>query len=382
MWEVAGRPRYHEGVRARLEARERLLSPLAAKSYFSRGRLRPEEPSPTRTEFQRDRDRIIHSKAFRRLKHKTQVFFAPQGDHYVTRLTHTLELAQIARSIARALNLNEDLTEAIALAHDLGHPPFGHAGEEALNEVVPGGFRHYEQSLRVVDVLEKNGQGLNLTWETRVSILKHSKARESLAAPGAGVAPTLEGQIVKLADAIAYLNHDIGDAVRAGFLREEDLPALCRRVLGTRHAERINTMVCDIIDASWEAVRAAEDSREQTRADYEALQADLAARAERGEALIRMSPAVQEATDCLREFMFQTVYLDSQAKAEEAKAKRLVQMLYTYYCQHPEALPPEYRAYLRRDPVERVVCDYIAGMTDRYALAVFQEIYCPKVWAV
>src|SRR3972149_5448766 len=240
-----------ESVRRRLEERERLLSPFAAKSVESRGRERDEEPSPARTEFQRDRDRIIHCKAFRRLKHKTQVFVAPTGDHFVTRLTHTLETAQIARTITRALNLNEDLTEAIALGHDLGHTPFGHAGEEALAELLPEGFRHNEQSLRVVEKLEQGGVGLDLTWEGREGILKHSKAREDLLAEGWGTASTLEGQIVKLADSVAYLNHDIADAIRAGLLREEDLPRRTREGLGTSHAERINTLVLDIADTSW-----------------------------------------------------------------------------------------------------------------------------------
>src|SRR5262245_2724705 len=219
-------------VRRRIEERELALSPVAAKSAYSRGRDRPEEPSPLRSEFQRDRDRIIHSKAFRRLKHKTQVFIAPLGDHYVTRLTHTIEVMQIARTIARALNLNEDLTEAIALAHDVGHPPFGHTGEEMLDELLPGGFRHNYQSLRVLEVLEKGGQGLNLTWETRESIPKHSKPRDGVAGHGWGVASTLEGQICKVADAVAYLNHDIGDAIRAKLLTEEMLPEVSREVLG------------------------------------------------------------------------------------------------------------------------------------------------------
>ncbi|HLB28857.1 MAG TPA: deoxyguanosinetriphosphate triphosphohydrolase, partial [Dehalococcoidia bacterium] len=240
-------------VRRRLEERERYLSPFAARSYESRGRERPEEPSPVRTAFQRDRDRIIHSKAFRRLKHKTQVFIAPLGDHFVTRLTHTLEVAQIARTIARALNLNEDLTEAVALGHDIGHPPFGHAGEEALAELLPGGFRHAQQSLRVVERLEKGGQGLNLTWEVRDGILYSSKAREDILAEGEGLPATLEGEAVRLADAVAYVNHDVADAVRAGILAEEELPQDVQDVLGTGHSQRINAMVCDIIEASWEA---------------------------------------------------------------------------------------------------------------------------------
>src|SRR5438093_10097793 len=270
-------------VRKRIEERELLLSPRAAKSAYARGRDKPEEPPPLRSEFQRDRDRIIHSKAFRRLKHKTQVFISPLGDHYVTRLTHTMEVAQVARTIARALNLNEDLTEAIALAHDLGHPPFGHAGEEALDQMLPGGFRHNYQSLRVLEVLEKNGQGLNLTWETRESIAKHSKARGSIASADWGTPTLLEGQILKVADAVAYLNHDIGDAIRAGILVEEDLPPTSRAVLGTRHAERIDTMVNDVVASSWESAHADDNSLGQTQAGYERTLDELEERAARGE---------------------------------------------------------------------------------------------------
>src|SRR3990170_7114117 len=236
-------------VRQRLEERELLLSPFAAKSYESRGRAVPEEPSPVRTEFQRDRDRIIHCKAFRRLKHKTQVFIAPVGDHFVTRLTHTLEVAQIARTIARGLNLNEDLAEATALAHDIGHPPFGHTGEQALAELVTEGFRHAEQSLRVVEKLER----LNLTWEVRDGILNSSKVREDILAEGYGTPATLEGQIVKLSDAVAYINHDIGDAIRAGLIGEDELPREVTETLGRSHSQRINTLVTDIVERSWAA---------------------------------------------------------------------------------------------------------------------------------
>src|SRR5581483_9404085 len=246
-----------DSVRHRLEERERQLSPYAARSFETRGRERPEEsPLLLRTEFQRDRDRIIHSKAFRRLKHKTQVFIAPVGDHYVTRLTHTLEVAQVARTIARALNLNEDLAETVALAHDIGHPPFGHAGEEALAELAPEGFRHALQSLRVVDKLEKGGQGLNLTWESRDGIVNSSKVREDILAEGFGVPATLEGQVTKLADAVAYLNHDIADAIRAGLLSEEELPEMVQERIGRRHSQRVNTLVCDIVEASWAATGA------------------------------------------------------------------------------------------------------------------------------
>ena len=240
-------------IRQMIEEREESLSPHAVKSRLSRGRVRNEEPSPVRTAFQRDRDRIIHCKSFRRLKHKTQVFIAPLGDHYVTRLTHTLEVSQIARTIARALNLNEDLTEAIALGHDLGHTPFGHTGEDVLNELYEPGFRHNEQSLRIVDILENDGRGLNLTWEVRDGILNHSKTGvENILGEGWGEVNTLEGEIVKIADTVAYINHDIGDAIRAGIITERDLPIAAIRVLGLLHSQRINTMVCDIIENSWE----------------------------------------------------------------------------------------------------------------------------------
>jgi dGTPase len=371
-----------ERVRARTEERELLLSPLAAKSRYTRGRARPDEPSPTRSEFQRDRDRIIHTKAFRRLKHKTQVFISPLGDHYVTRLTHTMEVAQVARTIARALNLNEDLTEAIALAHDLGHPPFGHAGEEALDDLLPGGFRHNYQSLRVLDVLEKNGQGLNLTWETRESIAKHSKARDSIASGNWGTPALLEGQILKVADAVAYLNHDIGDAIRAGILVEEDLPATSRAILGTRHAQRIDTMVNDIVTASWAGARADESSLGQSRDDYEQVLDALEEQAARGEVAIAMSPAVRAAVDELRGFMFEHVYTDSDAKEEVGRAQELLKLLFKHYCQHPEQLPRELAANPRGEPIEQVVADYVAGMTDRFALKAFQDAFYPKLWSV
>jgi len=371
-----------ETIRQRIEERELLLSPLAAKSRYSRGRELPDEPSPTRSEFQRDRDRVIHTKAFRRLKHKTQVFISPLGDHYVTRLTHTMEVAQVGRTIARALNLNEDLVEAIALGHDLGHPPFGHAGEEALDELLPGGFRHNYQSLRVLEVLEKNGQGLNLTWETRESISKHSKPRESVGGEGWGTPTLLEGQVLKVADAIAYLNHDIADAKRAGLLAEDDLPAAGRRVLGTRHAERIDTMVNDVVTTSWEGARADETSQGQSRGDYDRTIDDLEARADRGEVIIELSPRVREAVDELRAFMFEHVYLDSDAKEEVGRAQELLRLLFRHYCAHPEVLPGDLAANPRGEPIERVVADYIAGMTDRYALKAFEDAFYPKLWSV
>ncbi len=329
-------------VRQIAEEKEDSLSPYAVKSQQSRGRLKPEAPCPIRTVFQRDRDRIIHANAFRRLKHKTQVFIAPQGDHYVTRLTHTLEVSQIGRTIARALNLNEDLTEAIALGHDLGHTPFGHVGEEVLNEVYGPGFRHNEQSLRVVDLLENDGQGLNLTWEVRDGIVNHSKPREDMLKGGEKLA-TLEGEVGKIADVVAYVNHDVGDAIRAGMITEADLPDSARTVLGHSPRERINTMVCDIIEQSW-AVRSGSSARPA----------------------ITMSASVYQATNALREFLFERVYHQRAAEAEVERAREVVRRLFHYFKTHEAKLPPEYS--LRSDEVERRVVDYVAGMTDQYAL--------------
>ena len=336
-------------IRLTTEDREEGLSPHAARSRLSRGRARQEEPCPIRTVFQRDRDRIIHAKAFRRLKHKTQVFIAPQGDHYVTRLTHTLEVAQIARTIARALNLNEDLTEAIALGHDLGHTPFGHVGEDVLNELCPRGFRHNEQSRRVVDILEKDGQGLNLAWEVRDGILNHSKPRDDIFGEGGGKASTLEGEVVKIADGVAYINHDIGDAIRAGIIGEGDLPLAAVRVLGYGHSPRINTMVSDIIGQSWAA------SGRDT-----------------GIPAIGMSPAVMEATNSLRDFLFERVYNVHSAQAESEKARGVVRRLYRHFQEHQDRLPAEYRLY--GDEPEQPIVDYIAGMTDQYALRLAEEV--------
>ncbi len=340
-----------ESVRRRLEERERLLSPYAAKSSDSRGRERPEEPSPVRTEFQRDRDRILHSKAFRRLKHKTQVFVAPTGDHYVTRLTHTLETAQIARTIARALDLNEDLTEAMGLGHDLGHTPFGHAGESALAELLPEGFRHNEQSLRVVEKLENGGHGLNLTWEVREGILKHSKAREDILADGWGTASTLEGQVLKLADSVAYLNHDIADAIRAGMLREDDLPRRAREVLGTSHRQRIDTLVLDIVATSWAAT---------------------GERAAKQPPRISMSERAASAANELRDFMFENVYEWEGRLAEAARARQVILFLFEYYMGHPEALTSDFTR--SDDPLIRRVADYIAGMTDLFAIRTAESL--------
>ncbi len=349
----------HETVRARLEERERLLAPAAMRVADTRGRARPEKPPNMRTEYQRDRDRIIHSKAFRRLKHKTQVFIAPLGDHYVTRLTHTLEVAQVARTIARALNLNEDLTEAIALGHDLGHTPFGHAGEQALGNLLPEGFRHNEQSVRIVDLLEASGAGLNLTWEVREGILKHSKPREGIFSEleerhwaadewGDPLSTTLEGQIVRLSDSVAYLNHDIADAVRAGLLRTDDLPREARRVLGETHSERIDALVTDIVDASWDAAAVRRTSAGAS-------------------APIVMSAEVAAATDELRDYLFENVYLWEERLAEADRARRVIEFLWQYFLAHPEEVAAS--EYTRPDdPLARRIADYIAGMTDQFAI--------------
>ena len=321
-----------------------LLSPVATRSSASRGREHPMEPCPLRSEFQRDRDRIIHCQSFRRLMYKTQVFLAPAGDHYRTRLTHTLEVTQIARTLARALRLNEDLTEAAALGHDLGHTPFGHAGEAALCRCYDPDFAHYRQSLRVVEKLEKNGQGLNLCFEVRDAIVNHT---------GNSVAATPEGQLIKLADRIAYINHDIDDAIRAGILSPEDLPCDITAVLGTTHGERINTMVMSVVEAS-------ENS-----------------------ATVSMTPSVQTATDALRSFLFERVYRNPVAKSEDAKAKDVVCTLFDFYVKNPERLPERYRRRIGTDEgetVERSVADFISGMTDRYAIEMYQERFVPRVW--
>ena len=332
-------------IRERLEEEERQrLSPLAARAAESRGRLYEEPPSDTRTCYQRDKDRIIHSKAFRRLMHKTQVFLQPEGDHYRTRMTHTLEVTQIARTIARALRLNEDLTEAAGLGHDLGHTPFGHAGEVALTEVMGKKFRHNEQSLRVVDVLENDGRGLNLTDEVRSGILSHTW--------GSAEANTLEGRIIRYADRIAYINHDIDDAVRAGILGADDIPKSISDVLGCTHSQRINTLVENIIACSM-------DSEE-----------------------LQMEPAVARAMEDLRDFMFAHVYKNPVAKGEESKARAILQQLYLYYMDHPEELPPDFQTQLDFEGMPRIVCDYIAGMTDKYAIYKYNEIFIPAGWQI
>ncbi len=318
------------------------LSQYAALSMNTKGRLMEEDKCDIRTDYQRDRDRILHSKAFRRLKHKTQVFISPEGDHYRTRLTHTLEVSQIARTIARALRLNEDLTEAIALGHDLGHTPFGHAGEKVLNELHPGGFKHNEQSLRVVDILE-GSKGLNLTYEVRDGILKHT----------GGVPPeTLEGKIVSFSDRIAYINHDIDDALRGGIIEISSIPEACMKVLGYTHNQRINTMIKDIIAEST------------------------------GKNDIMMSKDISKATHELREFMFEKVYIGSSAKIEEKKTKNIIKGLYEYYIQNPQEMPADGFRPKEDSNIERLVCDYIAGMSDRYAINMFTELFIPSPWQV
>ena len=333
-------------VREELEALEHTqLDRRAAFANETRGRLRPEEPKVTdvRTAYQRDTDKIVHCKAFRRLMHKTQVFLRPEGDHYRTRMTHTLEVARIARTIAKALNLNEDLSEAIAMGHDLGHTPFGHAGETALSEAMGQPFCHNEQSLRVVDILENEGAGLNLTYEVRMGILGHTGPR---------IPETMEGQIVRWADRIAYVNHDIDDAIRAGILAREDLPKVVQKTLGITHSSRINTLVCDMIVTSREAGN------------------------------ITLSEPVEKALNTLREFMFERVYRNPVAKGEEAKAKDMLKRMYEYYFSHPEALPEDFQPQMSLEGMGRTVCDYIAGMTDNYAVDKYTELFIPMGWQV
>ena len=324
-----------------MERERENLSRYAFLTANTRGREHPYTPSPIRTEFQRDRDKIIHSQSFRRLMNKTQVFLAPTGDHYRTRLTHTLEVTQIARIIARALRLNEDLTEAIALGHDLGHTPFGHAGETALQICYDPGFTHYKQSLRVVEKLENNGEGLNLTWEVRNGIVNHT---------GKSMAATLEGVIVKFADRIAYINHDIDDACRAGVLDERDLPRDIVEVLGQGHSERINNMVRSIVESSYERP------------------------------YITMDGDVGKATNDLRDFLFENVYLNPIAKSEDAKSQELISKLFEYYVKNPEKMPESYQRNIENEGVRRCVCDFISGMTDRYAIEIYTDIFVPRVW--
>ncbi len=328
-------------IREKWEQEEqKRLSPYAVKSVDSKGREKPQEDCEIRTSFQRDRDRIIHCKSFRRLKHKTQVFLSPEGDHYRTRLTHTLEVSQVARTIARGLFLNEDLAEAIALGHDLGHTPFGHTGERALDRLMPGGFRHNEQSLRVVDKLE-NGSGLNLTWEVRNGILTHC---------GKELPQTLEGMCVRYADRIAYINHDIDDAIRAGVIAEHMLPSSCLETLGKTHSARINTMIKDII--------------------YNSMDRDY----------VRMTPQIQESTDLLRDFMFKEVYHNPWKEREEAKCEKAIETMFGRYCEHPTEMPMEYVQLIYTDGIERAVCDFIACMTDRYAMKTYRDLVMPAAF--
>lgn len=330
-------------IREDLEKREQsFLSPYATLSMNSRGRARDEEQCDIRPVFQRDRDRILHSKSFRRLKDKTQVFLTPEGDHYRTRLTHTLEVSQNARTIAKALMMNEDLVEAIALGHDLGHTPFGHAGERALDDVCPLGFEHNVQSLRVIDVLEKDGVGLNLTHEVRDGILNHQTS---------GSPFTLEGQIVRISDKIAYIHHDMDDAIRGGILTEEDVPRSIREVIGFTTGERLDHFIHDIVTTSF------------------------------GKNEIKMSDPVATAMKELRTFMFENVYKNPEAKSEEGKAEKLVQTLYNYYLKHLEKLPKDMIQMVNRgEAKERVVCDYVASMTDRFAINTYEELFIPKSW--
>ncbi len=331
-------------VREEREEIERLS--LSPRACFARGageRKRPEEADPLRTCFQRDLDRIVHSKAFRRLKHKTQVFLQPEGDHYRTRMTHTIEVARIARTISRALRLNEDLTEAIAFGHDLGHTPFGHAGERALNAICPQGFRHNEQSLRVVEILEKDGRGLNLTREVRDGILCHS---------GPQMPATLEGAVVRLSDRIAYVNHDVDDAVRAGILAEEDIPGEITAVTGDGYSTRINSVITDVV-------------RESRALDE-----------------IRMSATMYFVMETFRDFLFERVYKNPVAKGEETKVEGILSLVYDYYMKAPEKLPEDYRALLAVWPPERVVCDYIAGMSDTYLIFTINNLFIPGAWTV
>lgn len=328
-------------IREMLEEREKdTLSKYAVLSANSKGRTFPQEKCPLRTEFQRDRDRIIHCKAFRRLKHKTQVFIAPRGDHYRTRLTHTLEVSQIARTIARSLHLNEDLTEAMSLGHDLGHTPFGHKGEEALNSLCSEGFTHYLQSLRVVDILE-GGKGLNLTYEVRDGIANHT---------GKCMPHTLEGKILKYADKFAYINHDIDDSIRGGIITEADLPKSSSEILGGKHGERINTLIFDIIKCS--------DGKND----------------------ICMSSEVESAMYELRSFLFERVYNSEEKRIEELKGINLITALFEYFTKNLDKLPDEYKNFLNEYSAERVVCDYIAGMSDPYAVSLYKELFVPRSW--
>ena len=340
-------------IREQLEQIEKeTLSPLAALSSETKGRMKDEEKCDIRTDFQRDRDRVIHSKSFRRMKHKTQVFLSPSDDHFRTRLTHVIEVAQIARTISKALRLNEDLTEAIALGHDLGHTPFGHAGEAALNDVVPGGFKHVIQSLRMVDVLEKGGQGLNLTYEVRDGISKHSKGMGPIDNPKYRP-ETMEGQVVRISDLVAYANHDLDDAVRSEIISIDDVPKGCIDTLGASNSERINRMVSDIIFETHNL----------------------------GENKVVVSKEIEEAMMELRNYLFNTVYMNENIKNNFDKAKRLVKALYYYFCEHQDEFRKLYDKPQRDgEPIERIVCDFIASMTDSYAITLYEKIFLPRRW--
>ena len=326
----------------REDAERILIGPYGVRAADSRGRVHPEEECLIRTCFQRDVDRITHCKSFRRLKHKTQVFLQPEGDHYRTRLTHTLEVSRLARTVARALKLNEDLTEAIALGHDLGHTPFGHAGERALNRIHPGGFRHYEQSLRVVDFLERDGQGLNLCYETRMGILNHTHG-----APD----DTCEATAVRLCDRIAYINHDLDDAIRAGLLTDDEVPERIRVGCGTRNSARINSFITDLIENS-------------------------------GNGSLQMSPEMWDLFQYFHGFMYSDIYTNPVAKGEEGKVDGILSALFDYYSSHPESLPEDFRLVLEREGHERAACDYISGMTDGYAMEKYSELFIPFAWTV
>jgi dGTPase len=341
-------------IREGLEEQERsILSPFGTLSSESKGRPSFEEPCPIRPAFQHDRDRIIHSKSFRRLKDKTQVFLAPTGDHYRTRLTHTLEVAQIGRTVSKALRLNEDLTEAIALGHDLGHTPFGHGGEDTLNEIVPGGFNHAEQSLRVIDRLEKDGRGLNLTFEVRDGILKHTKGRgEILPEDREEMASTLEGQVVRIADIIAYINHDIDDAIRGGVISQRDIPADCLENLGDSHSKRINTMVNDILQ--------------------ETLRID--------DGKLHLTGKVLSTMVKLRDFLWDSVYENEAVHSDFHKASKILQELYHYLMDHPDDFMTLIEKETLYDPLDRCVCDFLAGMTDRYAFNLYEKLFLPLPW--
>ena len=326
----------------REQAEHLFIGPYGVLSENSRGRIEPEDECEIRTCFQRDVDRITHSKAFRRLKHKTQVFLQPEGDHYRTRLTHTLEVSRLARTVARALELNEDLAEAAALGHDLGHTPFGHAGERALDRIYSGGFKHYEQSLRVVDILEREGRGLNLCYETRMGILHHTHG-----APD----DTLEASAVRLCDRIAYINHDLDDSIRAGIIKAEAVPELIRKHCGEKNSVRINSLITDLIENS-------------------------------GEGVLKMSPDMQEAFDFFHSYMYSDVYTNPRAKSEESKVEGILEKLFDYYVRSPEKLPDDFAGVIENEGIERAVCDYISGMTDGYAMEKYGELFIPFAWTV